>query len=182
MALYNTSSVDKVLKICFIDYFNTDQLIELKNQGDDDDYDRYYNENKIYTYEFNKKVWELYRIGDNSLAPSLCKSLIINFNDEPPMSLNRFHLVESDEHVIGSLDVVDNKWELNFLNKPTTHTFKCRLLTYKLEYRITCGTISEVITEEEYNNLIDTYENNNLRLRKESDQAKINERLKDYDR
>ena len=58
MALYNTSSVDKVLKICFIDYFNTDQLIELKNQGDDDDYDRYYNENKIYTYEFNKKQFK----------------------------------------------------------------------------------------------------------------------------
>ena len=133
------------------------------------------------TYDFEKKVWDLYRKGDNTLAPSGTKLLTINFNDEPPIWIDRFHVVESDKDVIGSLDVVDKKWKLAFLNKTTTHTFKCRLTTHKLEYRITCGTISEVITEEQYNNLIDTYENNKLRLQQEADQAKINQRMKDYE-
>ena len=131
-------------------------------------------------YLFNKKVWDMYRKDDNILCPTQIKALTIGFTDVPPIIIFGASVVDSRNVVSGSLDIIDKKWQINFLNKTTRHTFQVELTTYKIEYKIMCGSITEVISEEQYNTLIDTYEKEKVRLQQESDQAKIDLRLKQY--
>lgn len=131
-------------------------------------------------YTFERKVWHMYQYGGNSLGPGLSKRLTIHFNDEPPIKIFKTHVIKSKSEDVGSLDLVDKKWKLNWFNKISTHGFTCQITIYMYVYTIQCGTITEDITEEQYNNLIDTYEKNKFRLKQEADQAKIDSRLKQY--
>ena len=133
-------------------------------------------------YDFQKKVWDMYRKDDNILSPPQIKAITITFVDVPPIIIFGASVVESRNKVSGSLDIIDEQWLIKFFNKTVNHTFKAELTTYKMEYKIQCGAITEVITEEQYNTLIDTYDNVKLRLEQEFAQAKIDSRLKQYEK
>jgi hypothetical protein len=133
-------------------------------------------------YDFHKKVWDMYRKDDNILSLPQIKALTIYFVDEPPIIIFGASVVESRNMVSSSLDIIDEQWQIKFFNKTVNHTFKAELTTYKMEYKIQCGSITEVITEEQYNTLIDTYDNVKLRFQQESDQTKIDSRLKQYEK
>jgi hypothetical protein len=125
-------------------------------------------------------VCDLYRTGDNSLGAASTKIMHIVFTDEPRISVCKIRVMESSKPVTGSLGMVNKVWNLSWFNKTTTHSFKCVIINYKFEYRIICGSVTEVITEEQYNTLIDTHENNKQELKQEANQAKIDLRLKRY--
>lgn len=131
-------------------------------------------------YTFERKVWGMYCHRDNSLGSASSKRLTIVFSDEPPIIIFKTHVNVSVIKEIGSLALVNKKWWLKWFNKTITHSFNYVMTNHGFEYRIKCGTISEVLTEEQYNNLINSYENNKLRLKQEADQAKIDSRLKNY--
>lgn len=133
-------------------------------------------------YDFQKKVWDMYRKDDNILSPPQIKSVAITFTDAPPIIIFGASVVESQNMVSGSLDIINEQYLIKIFNKTVKHTFEAELTTYKMEYKIQCGAITEVITEEQYNTLIDTYDNVKLRLEQEFAQAKIDSRLKQYEK
>lgn len=131
---------------------------------------------------FNQMVCDMFRKNNNTLLPSLIRVMTLTFSDEPPIIITGQSVVESENVASGSLYLTNKQWLIIFFNKTIKHTFKAGLTTYKMEYKIQCGSINEVITEEQYNMLIDTYDNVKLRFQQESDQTKIDSRLKQYEK
>ena len=67
-----------------------------------------------------------------------------------------------------------------FFKKDVEYTFNCQLLKFNLEYKISCGVVSEDITEEDYKSIINDWINNRIKFELELSTDIINERLKKY--
>lgn len=103
------------------------------------------------------------------------ETLMITFADEPSIRVEINRILESEEDVTISLDIKEKIFGIPCI--PRTYTATCEIQTFKYECRIVCGSVKEIITYEQYCELVDSYSKMKWQCLQDKDMAKINERL-----
>ena len=117
--------------------------------------------------------------GIKDILPKDKGQLKISFENEPAIYLqfDRFYVdsrkVKCDYHP----ETEKIFW---WFNRTINYSFEYSIYTYKVGYYLQCGSIKEMITEEEYKNMIKTFRTNRNNFKTEADAKIIKERLNHY--
>jgi len=170
---YLSKSKKKSIKRYFVDDYGSDAI------RCDIDFDsiqptiknKYILDLKSKMYQSIRKTFDL----SKRLSPESC--LEINFEDQPPINIfDAFKVNESKP--FDAKFTIDKKFP--FFKKEIEYTFNYVANFVVKKYYISCGSIKEEITHEQFLELVKLFEDNKKILREEADREKISKRLSNY--